>query len=180
MKIFKLTVFTLILTATTAFTQIGNPNISDNWTLSEFTETLVENNNNETFLVKELEITKEYTPVILDPKDKYKLNQDIIYLPTQVTKSLKLDYDKDKQYEKEAEFFYKKPDNFNLDFTLTKSGVIIKTDKKDVNVSKIWNKSTKLMFSNKRNNRIKQEGNYIIEFTNNEKVDITITNYEIF
>ncbi|MEO9570217.1 MAG: hypothetical protein ABJH82_05885 [Polaribacter sp.] len=180
MKIFKLTVFTLLLTATTAFAQIGNPKMSDNWAYSELTETLVENNKNETFLVKELEITEEYTPVLLDPKDKYKLNQDIIYLPTQVTKNLKLDYDKDKKYEKEVEFNYKKPDNFNLEFTLTENGIVIKTDKKEIIVSNIWNKNTKLVHSNHRKNRIKQEGTYIVEFSNNKKVDITVTNYEIF
>ena len=180
MKNFKLTVFTLILSTTTLFAQIGDPDISDRWIVSEFDKDIVETNGDETYVVKHHEITKEYTPVMLDPKDKYKLNQDIIYMPTHVNKTIKLDYDSDKLYDKKVEFNYKKSENVDLDFTLTKTGIIISTDKNDILVSKIWDKNTNIMYYNSKNGRIKKEGLYSVELSNGEKIDITITNYELY
>lgn len=180
MKIFKLTVVVLLVSITSVFAQEGNPNMSDNWITSDLTKTVVETENNSSYITKQLEITKEYTPVKLDPRDKYQLNQDIIYMPTQVYKNIKLDYNKDSSFEKEIEFEYEKSENFDLNFTLAKDGIIVTTDKKDVFISKIWNKNSKNTFSNVKNNRINKEGTYSVMFSNNEKVDITITNYEIF
>lgn len=180
MKNFKLTVFTLILSTTTLFAQIGDSEMSDKWIVTDFEKTLVETDDNEKFTTKHFEITEEFTPVMLDPKDKYKLNQDIIYLPTQVKKIIKLDYDKDILYDKKVEFNYKKSENTDLDFTLSKTGIIITTDNTDISVSKIWNKFDNKTYSNAKNNRIKKEGTYVIKLSNNEEIDITITNYNIF
>jgi hypothetical protein len=101
-------------------------------------------------------------------------------MPTEVSKNIKLDFDKDIMYDKEVEFNYKKSDNFDLDFTLTKNGIIVLTDKNNIYVSKIIDKNSKVTFSNVKNNRINSIGTYTLKFSNNEKVDITITNYNIF
>lgn len=178
MKNFKITLLTLLLTSVT-FAQMGDPNLSNKLIANDLEARVETTENDVTYLVRELETTEEYTPVILDPEDKYKLNQDIIYLPTQVKKTIKLDHDFDKSFDKEIKFNYIKSDNFDLDFTLTKTGIIINTDNNKVSVSKIWDKTSKVMFYNSKNGRIKNEGLYTVEFSNGEKIDITITNYKI-
>lgn len=179
MNFFKLTIFSLLMT-TTAFAQIGNPNISDKWILSERDTYEVATERDETYTVKHHETTEAYTPVILDPKDKYKLNQDIIYMPTHIIKTLEIDYDDDVMYDKKVTFNYKKPDETDLNFTLSKSGILIISKNKNISVEKVWNKLDKTMYSNALNNRIKNEGTYVIALSNGEKVDITITNYDVF
>lgn len=179
MKILKLTVLALIVSVSTAFAQDYDPDMSDRWVLSDLTKTVVNTDDNETYVIKQLEVTEEFTPVKLDPEDRYKLNQDIIYMPTLVTKKIKLDFDKDTSYDKEVEFSYKKPEGYELDFTLTKKGIIILTDKFDLFVSKIWDKKTKHAYSNVKTNRIKQEGIYTIKLSNEDEIDITISNYKI-
>ncbi len=181
MKNFKLTVIALLVSVSTAFAQQDyDPDMSDKWVLSDLTKTVVNTDDNETYIIKQLEITEEFTPVKLDPEDKHKLNQDIIYMPTQVTKKIKLDFDKDTSYDKEVEFSYTKPEGYELDFTLTKKGIIILTDKYNLFVSKMWNKKTKVAYSNVKSNRIKQEGVYTIKLSKDEEIDITISNYDIY
>ena len=41
-------------------------------------------------------------------------------------------------------------------------------------------RNTKTMFSNVKLNRIKREGDYTIQLSNNEKIDIKISNYNIY
>lgn len=180
MKNFKLTIFSLLITTTTAFAQIGNPDISDKWTISEYDKYEVKTEGDEKYTVKHHEITEEYTPVILDPKDKYKINQDIIYMPTHVSKTIELDYNHDVMYDKKVTFNYKKPDETDLNFTLSKSGIVIISKNKNLSVEKVWNKLDKTMYSNALNERIKNEGTYVVALSNGEKIDITITNYDIF
>lgn len=165
---------------TTAFSQIGDPDISDKWTLVDFKEYITLNEEKESITAKELEVTTEYTPVILDPEDKYKLNQDMIVMPTQVSKNIKLDFDDDKAYDKQVKFNYKKPKDYGLDFTLTQNGIIILSDKDNLHVTKIWDKKTKKRYSNSYKNRIKKEGDYIIKLSNGKKIDIQITDYNVF
>lgn len=180
MKIFKLTILTLLVTVTTTFAQDYDPDMSDRWVTSDLTRTIINTDDEVAYTIKQLEITEEFTPVKLDPEDKYKLNQDIIFMPTQVTKKIKLDFDKDIYYDKEVEFSYLKPDNYEFDFILTKKGIIILTDKNSLSITKIWDKKTKTEFSNIKTNRIKHEGIYTVKLSNNKEVDITISNYEIY
>jgi hypothetical protein len=175
MKNLKLTVLGLLLTTSGAFAQNANPEISDMWSTREVIIMEAEDSDDE---VKQVELTSVYTPVKLDPKDQYKLNQDIIYMPTQVSKTIMLDYDVDDSFDKKVEFTYEKSDNYDLDFTLTKDGIIILTDKEDLFVKNMWNKNTKVKFSNVRNNRIKIQGDYVVELTDGQKIDLKIANYE--
>ena len=181
MKNFKLTIFALLISVTAGFAQninrqMADKDISDRWVVSDFEKTLVVTDDNETYLVKQLEITEEFTPVILDTRDKYKLNQDIIWLPTEVSKKIRLDYDKDIFYDKEVKFNYIKSDNANLDFTLTKKGIKVKTDNK-VKINNIIDKTAYKHSIIK--NRIQKEGKYTLELSNGEKIDITVTDYNI-
>lgn len=181
MKNLKLAVVALLVSGSTLFAQetMGDPQMSDSWTTRDVIKMEAESNDYEIDEVTQLVITEVYTPVMLDPEDRYKLNQDIIYLPTQVRKTMKLDYDADDMYDKEIEFNYKKSENFDFDFTLTKDGIIILTDKDDLYVKRIWDKNSKMKYSNIKTERIKKEGDYIIELTNGEKIDIKISNYEL-
>ena len=183
MKSLKITAIALLASASTIFAQENdmdyNPEISNMWTLKDVTKTEVETENNDTYIVKQMEITEVFTPVMLDPADEFKLNQDIIFMPTQITKTIKLDYDRDSYYEQEVKFSYEKPQNFDLDFTMTENGIIILTDKDNLYVSKMWDKNSKKYFSNVKMNRIKKEGSYTIKLSNNESVDIEISNYDM-
>ena len=64
MKNFKLTIFSLLITTTTAFAQIGNPDISDKWTISEYDKYEVKTEGDEKYTVKHHEITEEYTSLL--------------------------------------------------------------------------------------------------------------------
>ena len=89
----------------------------------------------------------------------------------------RIDNDDDIFYDRKVEFAYEKPKRGDLDFTMSKTGIIINTDVNDLYVSKIWRKSDKMMFSNSKNNRIKENGVYMIALSNGEEVEITISNY---
>ena len=181
MKTLKITLFTLLFSATAIVAQDSNrdmadKDMSDRWLVSDFEKTVVVTDDNDTYLVKQLEVTEEFTPVMLDPKDRYKLNQDIIYMPTEVSKKIRLDHDKDVSYDKEVKFNYVKSDKVNLDFTLTKTGIKVKADKK-VKINNIIDKT-----GYKRSivkNRIQKEGTYTLELSNGEEIEITVTDYNI-
>jgi hypothetical protein len=81
-------------------------------------------------------------------------------------------------FDQEVKFDYVKSENYDLDFTLTKDGIIILTDKDDLFVKRMWDKNSEVMFSNIKNKRIKNEGDYVIELTDGQKVDLKISNYE--
>lgn len=179
MKNLKLTVLALVMSASAVFAQSdkGDPQMSDKWVVKDVIKTEAESDDYEVDVLTQEVITKVYTPVMLDPADKYKLNQDIIYLPARVTKTIKLDMDSDDMFDQEVKFDYKKSKNYDLDFTLTKDGIIILTDKDDLYVKNIWDKKSKNKYSNVRSNRVKKEGEYTIEFTDGKKVDVKISNY---
>ena len=103
MKNLKFTAFALFMSLSTIFAQSddGNPKISDNWTVKEVIIA-----DAETDEIKQIVLTEVYTPVMLDPKDRYELNQDIIFMPTQVTKTIKLDIDADDMFDHEVKFDY--------------------------------------------------------------------------
>lgn len=179
MKNLKFTAFALFMSISTIFAQSddGNPKISDNWTVKEVIIADVETDEYETDEIKQIVLTEVYTPVMLDPKDKYELNQDIIFMPTQVTKTIKLDMDADEMFDQEVKFDYEKSEDYDLDFTLTKDGIIILTDKDNLYVKNIWDNSTMYRYTNVRKNRVKAEGNYTIELTDGEKIEVKISNY---
>lgn len=182
MKTLKLTVIALLLSATTTIAQSKNSkmadkDMSDSWKVSNLKTKVVVNDENETYVVKQLEITEEYTPVMLDPKDKKKLNQDIIYMPTEVNKRIRLDYDKDRFYDKEVKFNYLKSDDLNLNFTLTKRGIKVKTDTDKISINSI--EDTTGIMHTIVNNRIQKEGTYTLELSNGEKIKVTVTDYNI-
>ena len=72
MKFLKITLLTIILSSINTFAQLEN-----RWTLNDFEELEMLDDNNEIVNVKHFKTTEVVTPVILDPEDKYKLNQDI-------------------------------------------------------------------------------------------------------
>lgn len=181
MKNLKLTVMALFMSATAVFAQTdekeADPQMSDRWTVREVIEMDAETEGYEVDEIRQEVTTEVYTPVMLDPADKYKLNQDLIYMPTQVTKTIKLDMDADEMFDQEVRFDYEKSENYDLDFTLTKDGIIVLTDKDDLYIRNIWDKKTKTKYSNIRTNRVKTDGDYTIELTDGEKVDVKISNY---
>jgi hypothetical protein len=178
MKNLKLTVLGLVLATSGLLAQEADLDMSDKWVTKDVVTMEIDSDEYDVDEITMLEITEVFTPVMLDPEDRYKLNQDIIFMPTQISKTIKLDYDADALYDREVEFTYNKSDDFDLDFTLTKDGIIILTDKDDLFVKRMWDKNSEVMFSNIKNKRIKNEGDYVIELTDGQKVDLKISNYE--
>lgn len=158
MKNLKLIVLGLVLATSGLFAQEADLDMSDKWVTKDIITMEIDSDEYDVDEITMLEITEVFTPVMLDPEDRYKLNQDIIFMPTQITKTIKLDFDADALYDREVEFTYNKPNEF--DFTLTKDGIIILTDKDALFVRKLWNKNSEVVFSNIKNKRIKNEGCY--------------------
>lgn len=149
MKNLKLTVLGLVLATSGLFAQEADLDMSDKWVTKDIITMEIDSDEYDDDEITMLEITEVFTPVMLDPEDRYKLNQDIIFMPTQITKTIKLDFDADALYDREVEFTYNKSDEF--DFTLTKDGIIILTDKDALFVRKLWNKNSEVVFSNIKN-----------------------------
>lgn len=178
MKNLKLTAIALFASVSVMFAQEKQADIKDTWTLSQVKETKAENTNGSEYTVKQYEIIEATTPVMLDPKDRYKLNQDLIFMPTIITKTIRLDYDMDNDYEGQVKFHYEKTDDYDLDFTVTRDGVIILTNKPDVFVTGMQDNVTKVKYSNVKDNRIRTNGEYVVMLSNDEEVVVKIKNYE--
>lgn len=177
MKRLKLTALALLTSVSVMIAQESNPNIEDSWTLTTVDEREVEDVYGNEMTIKQFEIIESTTMAMLDPDDRYKLNQDIIYMPTMITKTVKLDYDNDEAYEAEVTFDYKKSDDYDLDFTVTRDGIIILTDKADIFVKGMQDNKTKMKYTNVKNNRIKTDGEYTIMLSNNDNIVVKIKDY---
>jgi hypothetical protein len=175
MKTLKLTVLGLgLLLSGTAIAQKGDPNMSDNWVTSDFEKTELNNGKGDRYFVKQFVVTEVYTPVMLNPADKYKLNQEIIYMPAQVTKKIRLDNDPDAAYDSFVEFNYAKPVKGDVNFTLTNEGIVINAEDSSVSVNKITDKTSVM---HKDVNNIMKEGNYTLTLSNGEVIDVKVSNY---
>lgn len=104
MKNLKLTVLGLVLATSGLFAQEADLDISGKWVTKNIVTMKIDSDEYNVDEITMLEITEAFTPVLLDPKDRYKLNQDIIFMPTQITKTIKLDFDADALYDREVEF----------------------------------------------------------------------------
>ena len=177
MKSLKLTAIALFASVSVMFAQEEKADLTDTWTLTTLEEREVEDIDGDEMTIKQFEIIESTTPVMLDPEDRYKLNQDIIYMPTIVTKTVKLDYDNDDAYEAQVVFDYEKSEDYDLDFTMTRDGVIILTDKEDIFVKGMQDNKTKMKYSNVKTNRIKADGEYTIMLSNDENIVVKIKDY---
>ena len=171
MKNFKTLLLTVLLSTTATFAQI-----EDKWKISEFEQIVVQDENNKIYTLSQSEITEVITPAILDPEDRYKLNQDIIYLPTQVTKTIRSNYDKDYSFDKKVKFEYLKSDNVDLEFILTRKGIQVNTDDSLIKVDKILDKNSVLFLDI---DKIRNEGFFTVILNNGEKINLNVSNYEI-
>lgn len=178
MKNLKLTVFALALSVTAAFAQetekIGDPKMSDEWVVSDFERTELNDGKGDRYYVKQWVITEVYTPVMLDPKDRYKLNQDIIYMPARVNKKVRLDYDSDDSYDKYVEFDYVRPKNSDVNFVVTNEGIWVSNKDSNVRATKITDVTVAM---HKDVDKITTQGNYRIVLDNGETVDVKVSNY---
>lgn len=177
MKRLKLTVLALLTSVSIMIAQESNLNIEDSWTLTTVDEREIEDVNGNEKTIKQFEIIESTTMAMLDPDDRYKLNQNLIYMPTKITKTVKLDYDNDMAYEAKVTFDYKKADDYDLDFTVTKDGIIILTDKPDIFVKGMQDNKTIMKYTNVKNNRIKTDGEYTIMLSNNDNIVVKIKDY---
>lgn len=87
MKNIKLLLFTFLISTGFTFGQLENK-----VTYTEYDATKVVINDGEEHVAEAFKVTEELTPIILNPEDQYKLNQNFISLPTQVTKKVRLDF----------------------------------------------------------------------------------------
>lgn len=170
MKIYKLILSVFLLTSFITYSQMKNKMV-----VSEYEETKMVTDNNETIWLEQSEVSKEITPFLLDPEDKNKLNQDVIYLPTQVTKTLRLNCDEDFAYDKKATLSYLKSQATNLKFTLNIDGLEIETENDKITIDKILSKN-EVLFT-KIKNPIVKDGLYEIFLSNGEQIQLNVTNF---
>lgn len=171
MKKLHIIIIALLLSTLTTYSQM-----KDKIVVSDYDETRVVTENNQTIYLEQSEVIEEITPFMLDPNDKYKLNQDLIYLPTQVTKTLRLDSDKDIAFDKKIKLNYLKPEATDFDFFVTRKGIRVETIN-DIKIDKILNKNNILHTIVK--NKIMNDGLYEIYLENGEKIQLEITDYKI-
>lgn len=169
MKFLKITLLTIILSSINTFAQLEN-----RWTLNDFEELEMLDDNNEIVNVKHFKTTEVVTPVILDPEDKYKLNQDIIYLPTQVTKTIRIDADSDYSFDKEAKVSYIKSKEADLNFMLTKKGLVVSVENNNIRIEKMIDKNN-VFFTMK--DSIFYDGLYTLHLSNGKTIELNVTDF---
>lgn len=178
MKSLKLTVFALAFSVTAAFAQQserdGDPQMSDRWVVSDFEKTELNSGKGDRYYIKQWVITEVYTPVMLDPADRYKLNQDIIYMPARINKKIKLDYDTDEAYDKYVEFDYIRPRNSDVNFVVTNEGIWVSDKDSNVRAERITDVTAVM---HKDVDKITTQGNYKVMLSNGETVDVKVSNY---
>lgn len=172
MKNIKIIVFAILISTSSIFSQI-----EDKVILSDFEKIALANDQNKMLYLEQNIITEEYTPIILDPKDKYKINQDFIYLPTKVIKEIRVDADKDISFDRKVTLEYLKPKKVELDFLMTKEGILVKTENKYLIIEKIVDKNDILHTT--VNNKIDRKGDYTIYLNSGDKIDVNIIDYQM-
>lgn len=170
MKHNKLVLFTILLSVGITFGQMQNQ-----WVLTDFNIVTMLANNGEKYQVNEYRTTKEFTPAMLNPDDKHKLNQGIIWLPTQVTKKIKLEYNQNITYDKEVTFEYLKPRNVDLEFNLTKDGILVTTNDFQTTVAVVKDKNEILHAVVE--NRIHKEGYFSVILSDGNQINLKVINY---
>ena len=158
----------LMFTNTVAQTQTNSTNIKDE---TKIKKTFVQQDGN--IIVNKTKVnTKEIQNIKLDDADKNKVNQDIIETPVEISKTVKVDNDKDPFYDTEAKFYYYKFNNDDYIFKPDNKGytVSIKRDDEEVLVGKAI-KSLKndyyIFMTNSENDGVgyfDEKGNFIIEY----------------
>ena len=134
MKALKITILALLASTSTAFGQNENKVIK-----TDLRKKLIVSEKG-SYYIKQHETTEEYSPVVLDPEDKNKINQSVVRLPTQIKKIIKLDFDRDVGYDKEVEINYLRYKEITLNFVFDETGILTTTNNFFINVLKIKDK----------------------------------------
>ncbi|AOW21512.1 hypothetical protein [Urechidicola croceus] len=165
MKTIKIiTSLALLLIATNLYAnnnkevEMENTDIHNDMLKSTIVKKYKMNNNDEnmTYKIKVYE-SRDYH-VVLDKNDKYKTNQDIVFVPADVTKRIYLDNDKDKNYDSYFVLTYKKSLKDSFKTIMTENGIAILIDGKHIEY-------------------LNEEGTYFIN--NNDNDFFTVTEHKI-
>lgn len=167
MRTLKITILALIISISTAFGQSGNKVIT-----TDLRKTLIVSENG-SYYIKQHETTEESSPVILDPEDKNKTNQSVLRLPTHVKKIIKIDFDRDVEYDKEVEINYLRYKDITLNFDFDETGIITTTNNPFINVLKV---KDKVSFENTLLMKIDKEGIYSIILSDGGEIELTVSN----
>ncbi|MBE14931.1 MAG: hypothetical protein ABNH00_10650 [Dokdonia sp.] len=112
-------------------------------------------NDNKSITFKTIDHTM--TPVKLKESDKGQVNQARVTGDTKVRKTIMIDSNSDKVYDKKIELSYKMDEEVNLNYSLTDNGLILSTP---YNTSKL----------------VTDEGTYYIDSKNVKGIKVTVTN----
>lgn len=165
----KLLVPTILLSTTMSFAQndISTSEIvRTNVTEYEIVEKAI---NSE---VRIYEDTKAVYPVAFESDDKYDLNQERLIVAPALETTFKLDMDRDSNYEREITIKYIKPENFNYDFMLTKSGLNVWCTENGMKVKEIHKIESD--YNKKKVNMLTKKGMYNIIMSNNDVYEIEV------
>ena len=170
MRTLKIIIFVLIASISTAFSQNDNKVIT-----TDLRKTLIVSENG-SYYIKQHETTEDSSPVILDPEDKNKTNQSVLRLPTHIKKIIKIDFDRDVEYDKEVEINYLRYKDITLNFDFDETGIITTTNNPFINVLKI---KDKVSFENTLLMKINKEGIYSIILSDGGEIELTVSNLKM-
>ncbi|WP_146169814.1 hypothetical protein [Kordia periserrulae] len=122
--------------------------------------------------VRIYEDTKAVYPVAFENDDKYDLNQKRLIVAPALETTFKLDMDRDSNYEREITIKYVKPENFNYDFMLTRSGLNVWCTENGMKVKEIH----RIESDNKKKkvSMLTTKGMYNIIMSNNNVYEIEV------
>lgn len=145
------------------------------------------NEKGEVYNTKVKVITKKEKETKFDPKQKHKLNQDVVESPIIVDKIIMVDNDSDAFYDTKTKVKYFKYKGNKYDFLIDKNDLLItyKLDDKDITSAraiKSMNNNFYIVEGKEFNGvgYFNKYGDFIIEYRNNESKKVEYAVFEIF
>lgn len=151
-----------------------NDGIDNGWILEKVEMGKMKIDQNEWIDYKQEVRIEENLNVILNPKDQYDLNQELIVKPIEVKKEIISDFDKDRHFDQKVTLVYDKSDT-DLLFRIGRGGLKVFTDSEKNTISSMLNLETQKKIYGQRIDGI---GHYKVLFENGEETTIHVKSNE--
>lgn len=145
------------------------------------------NEKGEVYNTKVKVVTQKEKEMKFDPKQKHKLNQDVVESPITVDKTIMVDNDSDAFYDTKTKVKYFKYKGNKYDFLIDKNNLLItyKLDDKDITSAraiKSMNNNFYIVEGKEFNGvgYFNKYGDFIIEYRNNESKKVEYAVFETF
>lgn len=165
--------YTLPILFSFFITSTFSQTIENQWKIEKIETGKMMLSNGDEIAIKQKTIEYGEIPVLLDPNDKYNLNQDLIVKPIEITKEIRSDYDNDDNYDRSIRVIYKSDSLANLNFRLGLGGLKVMSSEKGVKIEKINLVRNAIEVPQK--GRIKKGGTYKLYLSNNQIVEMEVS-----